>query len=334
MKRALLYGGDDARGLLAAARCLAANGWHVGAATPTRRSLVAVSRACSAWHPDVYAASADYDVVLPGGDADLFEVSSRRAELACVVPYGPHSSVEAVLDKGTLYDAAERHGIPVPPPWERNGPAVVKSRSHAGVRLPTTVSSDPAVVAAAAEAIRAAGVEPLVQRRIDGPLTALSLVLWDGEVLGAVQQRASGLWPPDAGISTRAETVPVDAALLDRVVALLTGLGWQGLAQVQLVGGVLLDVNGRCYGSLALAAAAGVDLAATWAAAATGVAPPPSATALPGVRYQWLYGDLRRSWRTSRDVVATLRYARGAAHSVWDARDPRPAVAYFRTMVP
>lgn len=334
MKRALLYGGDDARGLLAAARSLAANGWHVGAATPSRRSLVTASRSCVAWHPDVFAASGEYDVVLPGGDAELWTLSERRDEIACVVPYGPPESVRAVLDKGTLYDAAGRHGITVPPPWDGTGTAVVKSRSHATVRAATTVSADPATVDRAAAGIRDAGAEPLVQRRVTGPLLAVSLVLWDGDVLAAVQQRSSGLWPPGAGISTRAETVPVDLA--EPVAALLADLGWQGLAQAQFVesadGPVLLDLNGRCYGSLALAAAAGVDLAAVWASAATGAPRPVVGPALAGVRYQWLYGDLRRGWRESRDVVGPLRYARGAAHSVADPRDPMPGLAYLRTL--
>ncbi|WNB85827.1 hypothetical protein [Cellulomonas sp. ATA003] len=49
-----------------------------------------------------------------------------------------------------------------------------------------------------------------------------------------------------------------------------------------------------------------------------------------GVRYSWIAGDLRRAGVERRgglaaDVRETLRWARGARHSVWDPRDPGPA---------
>ena len=341
MNRALVVGGDDARGLLAAARSLAANGWRVGVVTPRADSLAAASRATTWWHPlgaDVVASIPDgYDVVLPGGDAELAALSERRAEVPCVVPYGSPESVRAVLDKVSLAAAAAPF-LPVAetlPDDVLTGTVVVKSRSHATVRAGTVVTADPGVARAAVAAVRAAGAEPIVQRHVAGPLLALSTALWDGEPLAVVQQRSTGLWPPGAGISTRAETVPVDSALRDGLVAFLRSVGWSGLAQAQFVDGPegprLIDVNGRCYGSLALAAASGVDLAAVWAGAATG-RPVPAGAAVVGVRYQWLYGDLRRSWREARDLWSPLRYARGAAHSVWAPRDPRPALAYARRL--
>ncbi|HWL35009.1 MAG TPA: ATP-grasp domain-containing protein [Frankiaceae bacterium] len=339
--RALVVGDDDARGLLAAVRSLGANGWHVGVVTPSRRSLAASSRWCSAWHPlgadvvaSVGAVSASYDVVLPGGDAEVSALSERRDEVGCVVPYGSRESVRCVLDKVSLSSAAVSAGLSVPRTFEADdvsGTVVVKSRSHVAGRVPTVVTDDPAAVRTAVASARAAGAEPVVQECVSGPLLALSVVLWDGEVVAAVQQRSSGLWPPGAGISTRAETVRVDSSLQERVAALLRSIGWAGLAQAQFLeradGPVLIDVNGRCYGSLALAAAAGVDLAAVWASAALGL-PYVAGPAVPGVRYQWLYGDVRRSWRESRSVLPAAAYARGAAHSVWDRRDPRPGVAY------
>lgn len=334
MRRALVVGSDDARGLLAAVRSLAACGWQVGVVTPSRRSLAATSRWSSSWHPlssDVVSSVPDgYDVVLPGGDAELAALSERRDEVPCLVPYGSRESVRCVLDKNALGAAAAAAGLRVPRELDSPvGTVVVKSRSHATVRGDTTVTSDPAVARAAVASLRAAGADPVVQEHVTGPLLALSVVVRGGVVAAAVQQRSSGLWPPGAGISTRAETVPVDAGLLSLVAAFLAGIGWEGLAQAQFVDGpdgpVLIDVNGRCYGSLALASAAGVDLAAVWLGGASG-------PAVPGVRYQWLYGDLRRGWREGRDVAGPVAYARGAAHSVWDRRDPAPAVAYVASL--
>lgn len=359
MKRALLVGADDARGLVAAARSLSKRGWRVGVVSPGRHSVVAVSRSVSAWHrlaPGGARAIAGsvalaveeegYDVVLPGGDAELSALSEHRDDLGCVVPYGSRESVRLALDKLSMTAEAAAAGIRVPATvaatlqmiWEARGTVVLKSASHVESRIETLVTADPVELRRGARAMRAAGVRPVLQDHLQGPLLALSVVVGpDGKLLAAVQQRADGLWPPHAGVSARARTVDLDPALLAVVSTFLDRIGWRGLAQLQFIetadGPTLIDVNGRCYGSLALASAAGVDLAAVWAAAALGdtaVAAPPAAV---GATYQWLYGDLRRSWRESRDLVGPLRHARTvAAHPVWHADDVRPASAYARLM--
>lgn len=353
VRRALLVGQDDARGLLTAGRSLAARGWEVGAAVPGRRSMVAVSRHTSRWHPlddDIVGSVAGavetggYDVVLPGGDQELFELSEGRERIPCVVPYGTKDSVRSILDKVSLAERAAGHGLDVPatePATEEGLSAVsettvLKSRSHAEGRSDTLISEDPEELREAAEEMRSAGAEPVLQEHATGALVALTLVIGpDGTVRAEVQQRASALWPVDAGITVRARTEPVDLELRDRLLAFLDDLGWQGLVEAQFLhtaaGYRLIDMNGRCYGSIGLAAAAGVHLAETWAASALG-GPDKADPARVGTRYQWLYGDLRRAWRTDRDLVSPLRFARGAAHSVLDLRDPLPALAYLRLL--
>jgi hypothetical protein len=138
--------------------------------------------------------------------------------------------------------------------------------------------------------------------------------------------------------------MPVDPRLREGVAALLERLGWFGLAQVQFLappGGEprLIDLNGRFYGSLALAVGAGVNLPAIWAAAAQDRPPPPAPAQLPTVRYQWLEGDLRRAFAERRgglltDVAGTLRYAVGAQHSVASLRDPGPALRLAAGFLP
>lgn len=334
-------------------RSLADFGWYVGVCTPTRHTLVGASRHVVAWHPldeDVVASVASavteggYDVVLPGGDAEVLALSEAREEIPCVVPYGTRESVRCVLDKLAMTEAAARAGLGVP--RTRSATAteidavtttmVLKSRSHALLRSETLVSADPAELREAAEAMRASGAEPILQEHCDGRLLAISLVLGDdAQVLAVVQQRATGLWPPEAGISVTAETVETDPALVEQLAGFLASIGWRGLAEAQFLetrrGPVLIDVNGRCYGSMALASAAGVDLAAVWATSSIGadVTAPPAAA---GVRYQWLYGDVRRGWRSGRDVLGPLAGSWRATHSVLSLRDPKPSISYLRTL--
>lgn len=121
----------------------------------------------------------------------------------------------------------------------------------------------------------------MLRRLVAGELMAFAAVAdRRSQVLAAaVQQQATHTWLGNVGVSIRACTLPVDHALGARVSALLSELGWFGIAQLQFVAPsegepLLIDFNGRFYGSMALAAAAGANLPAIWAAEAT---TPPSA---------------------------------------------------------
>jgi hypothetical protein len=132
-------------------------------------------------------------------------------------------------------------------------------------------------------------------------------------------------------------TEPVDGSIGTSIARLLSDLEWYGLAQLQFIATTsgerfLIDLNGRFYGSLALASGAGTDLAGAWANLATG-RPVEVHEPRIGVRYQWLEGDLRRAMVERKggrlaDVKSCLSYARGATHSVWSWSDPGPALSY------
>jgi hypothetical protein len=118
-------------------------------------------------------------------------------------------------------------------------------------------------------------------------------------------------------------------------------MGWFGLAELQFLAPVdspprVIDLNGRFYGSLALAVAAGANLPHTWAALATGRDARP-VRARAGVRYQWLHGDLRLAaacpWpQKGRELLSTLAGAAGAVHSVGRTRDPRPGLTLLGSL--
>jgi len=362
---ALVVEGVDDRAALAACRALAAAGWRVGAASPPG-GLAAASRVLSARHritppqedlnafaSDIRAAVSEgsYEVVFSGGgDAEAMALSLVRDRIGAAVPYGPHESFVRALDKLELARAAAVAGIETPQATEatadalagNTGPFVIKARLHAPrlggegpSRLPTTVTADRSEAAAAAEKIRQAGGEPLLQEAVHGTLMAFCCVRADGAILGRSQQRAERVWPIEAGVSSRARTVTVDPRIESRVLLLLAELDWSGVAELQFLEPAhgrpqLIDFNGRFYGSLELAVRAGANLPAVWAAAATGRPLPQERTAQPGYVYQWLESDLRRALAERRgglvaDVAGTLGTALPpTAHSITSRRDPRP----------
>lgn len=292
-----------------------------------------------------------YDIAFGADDVEMLALSAVREDLPCVVPHAEHRAVLRSVDKLELARAAARAGVGTPRTVSATAqavadtplPVIVKSRLHwtpgsaDGVRhlLVRRCEDRPETERRVAE-IAAAGGEPILQDPIDGELMALSTVIGEaGKALAWAQQRT--LRASLRRTSARAETVPLDRELADRVAALLGELGWYGLANLQFLrpeGGQpkLIDLNGRFYGSIALAIAAGVNLPAIWVDLALGRPPSEPVLARSGARFQGLQTDLRRARRERRgglvrDVLDTAAYAPRSAHSCLSLRDPRP-VAY------
>jgi predicted ATP-grasp superfamily ATP-dependent carboligase len=364
------------RQALAASRALAAAGWTVGVAAQLRRGMSACSTATAHVHrapapqldAEGFVAAANraieevgYELVFGARDADILALSARREDLRAVVPYPPHDTLLRVLDKVELEAAAEAVGVPIPPTVAASDdalddarlPVIVKARAHARLgghdkpppRLETRVAGTREQAGRFTRGMRMAGGQPLLQEHRDGRLCAFVVLAdADSRIVAQLQQEASDVWPLGAGVSVRARTVPPDRALAEMAAALVDELSWFGLAELQFLidddgDPRLIDFNGRFYGSLALALGAGLNLPAMWAAMATRRPLGPSRQATPGVRYQWLYGDLRRCWDLGRPGVAgrmvdSIRYARGAVQSVFRWRDPLPAVRHFAVVVP
>lgn len=352
--RALIVEDGFQRGSLTACRALGRAGWDVGIGSP-EQGFASSSRYATAWHevppPEEDGSgfvtgvrraveAGGYELVFGAGDGEVLALSASRDDLGATFPYGPHEDVVRAFDKVALAEAAQRVGLAVPPSARpEEAPVVVKPRRttvhdpHGGpLRLRAEKTDTPEEAEARVEYLHAVGAEPLVQRYIEGELVAQIVVTdRDSRVVAAVQQRASSMTP--RGGTARGETEALDPGLAEGVAALLAELNWFGIAQVQFQvppGGepVLIDLNGRFYGSMALAVAAGPNLPAIWAAIATGRPLPVIGAPRIGVRYHWLESDLRRAVRERKGIAGTLRYALRATHGIWDGRDPGPGLRH------
>ncbi len=362
-RRALIVSTGRDRGALAAARSLRQAGWAVGVGTPDGHGMLSSSRASTARYVvprprgegtefvrGVRAAAADggYDVVFGGGDDWMAGLAAYRDDIPTRVAHPGGDVVQAALDKMHLAECARQVGLAAPrtaPATESalagwQGPVVVKCRAHWSHgqtrphRIEAKLFPDADAAREQVERVRRAGAEPVLQEPVAGHLGALIGIFREGRLDGRVQQVTSRLWPTPNGVSTRAETVPVDAELATRAENLLRRLGWRGLVELQFLtddDGVphLIDLNGRFYGSMALANAALPGLVDAWGRRVLGETVPDLPDAPPGLRYAWTAGDLRRARVERRggvvaDVVDTLRWSRGAHHSVWDLRDLGP----------
>lgn len=368
-RRSALLVGDswEGRNVLAAARDLAECGWRVGVASSSP-GLAAASRTTH-WHAlpapaDDFATferelirilrSAQYDVVLAGGDAEVMALTYLAERLPAAVPYPSHGDAVRAFDKWTVTQEASAAGVGTPwtalardaPLDQVTFPVVVKARLHWAPGRPTgrdrleaVQVTDRSGLESAVAAIESAGGEAILQQPVMGRPTAyVALVDRAGQVVVEWQQDGHGTWPFPAGVWTRAQTVRLDPELASACQALLRRLGWFGLVQLQFLidsDGTpkLIDFNGRFYASGGLPLAAGIHIADLWARMGLGQGVKQETSMPVGMRYQWLVGDLLRALAQQRgglprDLRDCARYRMRSVHSTWRATDPMPAIRF------
>jgi len=296
----VLLTADGLPGLLAAVRGLAAAGYEPWLATSQPDTYAARSRFTAGYallsepheDPEAFASRlAQVAVrigaaaVLPGTEATLRALTGRE-ELFEGIPVGTstHEALERATSKAELVSLAGRHGLLVPPSLtlataeladaEIQLPVVVKPlQSVPSTRDGRMLRREPAMVVESRHVLRQlAGGSPdiswVLQPFIEGELSAVSGVAWQGKMLSALHQISPRIWPQPLGTSAYAETRPPDVELEHRTEKLLSDLGWSGIYNLQTLrradGVWLIDLNPRIYGSLGLALVAGHNLAAAW----------------------------------------------------------------------
>ena len=357
------------RSVLAAVRCLSAAGAAVTAVgntreapglwsrTPTSRRLAPDPRRDTEGflrRLEEILTRTPHDLLLAGTDASLLAVSRQRDRLAPHVELGlpSHETVQRCLDREQLSLEAARVGLPAPEGRVCRAveealsaartfgyPVVVKPvrtvvEAEGAVRRHSAVlAHDDAAIESAAQALETC----IVQRRVEGQVVSFAGVATDGGLLGFAVSRYARTWPPEAGNVCFSETIACPPGLDERVRALVDGLGWVGIFELELIerpglGLSAIDFNPRPYGSLSLAVAAGVPLSSLWAGWRLGRPTAQRASARIGVRYRWEDADARHLlWQARRghvsSALAGAKPRRGVVHPYFQARDPGPVLA-------
>jgi protein-tyrosine-phosphatase len=186
----------------------------------------------------------------------------------------------------------------------------------------------------------------LLQPYAPGEGVGIETLFHDGAPLVLFQHRRIKEFPAAGGVSVLAVSEELDPELAEHSVRLLRALEWEGPAMVEYRhdresgAAVLMEVNGRLWGSLPLSISAGVDFPyLCWQLARGGVPRLPKGYRA-GVRARWAAGDLQRvgeifarsrrdaSFRSIRwrEFQEFLRDFDPPVHDmVWSPRDPLPA---------
>ena len=272
------------------------------------------------------------DVIIPVSDASVLAILGDRRALGDVtIPFADLDTFRAISDKSGLIERASRLGIAVPGGHTGSTRAEVRDAAHAlgfpvvlkpsrsvaihgerRIKLGVSYAANPRELDARLDALDAAAYPLIVQRRVTGAGLGVFVLLWDGEVRATFAHRRVREKPPSGGVSVCCESIPLDRGLLEQSIALLRDAGWRGVAMVEYKNDdrhatpVLMEVNGRFWGSLQLASDAGVNFPALLVGAALGapVLPPPSYAV--GVRNHWFWGEVDHLLTRVRRSPATL----------------------------
>lgn len=319
---------------LACARSLGRAGHEVLVAGRHRRPLAAWSRhvrdsyRLEAETPASFAALLEWahrrkvTCVLPLTERSCVMLERARAawELAGItVACAGSELLLGAFDKSRTLDAAARCDVPAPPTRfprsleaardavrELGLPCVVKSRFSSvwtgtgfvrdgGARYVGMLEEIDAAVLACLQG----DVWPLVQAWVPGRGRGVFALCDHGRVVAwFAHERLRDVRPSGSGSSLR-RSVALDERLRAPAARLLATLRWHGPAMVEFrddgAGAPhLMEVNGRFWGSLQLAVAAGVDFPRLWLDVLRGRAPSAPPEYREGVTLRWLWGDAKR----------------------------------------
>ncbi len=229
-------------------------------------------------------ASNRYRLIIPATERTLVPIARhfQSHPRADCITMPALDALETVLDKAKTGQLAIDCDVPQPASWtisqlselndledQLHYPVVVKpgrSISDNEVRVPLTVR-----YAHSGEELRKLGHELLghvhlvLQEYFTGIGLGMELISDKGEILYAFQHQRIHEMPLTGGGSSYRKSVEIDPELLEASRRLIARLSWHGVAMVEFKKNpqtgefILIEINGRFWGSLPLATAAGAD---------------------------------------------------------------------------
>lgn len=273
---------------LAAARSLARGGITVRCGAVRASAPTLHSRACttSFRYPDplidldgfiaaVNRHVSPGSVIFPFSDRTALALSRHRDRLAPDIRLLMPSAeiVETVFNKERFSALAAELCVPVPEtmPAPDNFPVVIKPRfncfwnGNTGVSVSTTIAHNKnETLAAINELQMRTGEAPLLQRWVAGGEYGVTVLCRAGEILAMSAHRRLRSLALSGGASTAKETIKIPDSFRGPIERIVHRLSWTGPAMFEFRGDpqgtfVLLEMNGRFWGSLPLAVMAGTD---------------------------------------------------------------------------
>jgi len=257
-------------------------------------------------------------MLLPAHDGSIAALRSRRAEIEqkTALPLASEAALEIAVSKPRTLAVAEQLGVAVPLSLLVTTPAEARAAFRAlgqptvfkpaqswaenesgGARLSVNAVLSEEDAEREARYILQAGGQALAQEFLPGWREAVSVFYADGQILARFAQRSYREFPVLGGVSTLCESIPPTRDLIEPAERLVRAIGLEGCSMVEFRRDredrpVLMEINARPAGSLALAVRCGVNFPQLLYNWALGRPLQPVASYRTGKRLRWLSGDI------------------------------------------
>ena len=190
------------------------------------------------------------------------------------------------------------------------------------------------------------GMDLLLQEYCPGEGVGVEMLIHNGRCLATFQHRRLKEDPPGGGVAVMAVSEAPDPALAAASQRLLVALDWQGPAMVEFRRNpadgkaVLMEVNGRYWGTTALPLMAGIEFPVYEWQLLHGQQPAIPSSYATGIKWRWTAGYLSRLHAviagSSEELVRRSRFRElvqapsdlSPFHrdALWSLADPQPAI--------
>jgi predicted ATP-grasp superfamily ATP-dependent carboligase len=302
--------------------------------------------------------------ILATSDPAIMRLNRQREALEkhATLLFPPTETVALAIHKDKTLELARHVGVPCPETFfirsehevpraaQLHFPVVLKP-CHQDIATLATPAFKVKYCASYQELVRAltpfhtSGNYPLVQEYCKGYGVGVEVLMRQEKPALMFQHRRVREYPISGGVSTCCRSMDLDRDLCEWSVALLREMQWDGVAMVEFrkddaTGrAVLMEVNGRLWGSVPLAVHAGCDFPYELYRTSSPHALPMAPLSYPvGLECRFLVGEtkwlkevlLKRPmprWRALAQYLLAFRPK--MTYYVWACDDPRPALATF-----
>jgi len=254
-----------------------------------------------------------YDMLFPVQDAALaatarnYDALSSLLHVACPPP----RVLQRVLNKSFTLQVAEQCGISIPATYHVSKASDVEGTAHLHfpvVLKPAEKKGSEKVKALyffTREALITWLAAPspeefLLQEYCPGVGVGIEMLIHQSGCIAAFQHRRLKESPPTGGVAVMAIAEEPDPQLVAASLRLLRALEWEGVAMVEFRkdpatgNAVLLEINGRYWGTTGLALCAGMEFPVYQWQLAHGQSPSIPKAYKVGTRWRWTAGYLSR----------------------------------------
>jgi predicted ATP-grasp superfamily ATP-dependent carboligase len=260
------------------------------------------------------------DCIFPTSESAIMTCSENRKELISVPIIPRERDIQTMFSKANTLQVAHSVGILAPKTIHISDemsrafsessvkfPAVVKSEKSEVMQSTKTKTSAPTAYVFNRRELQdecqkrlASGESVLVQEFIDGHGLGICGLFDEGRPVALIGHRRIRESNPQGGPSAVAETVEIEPGVMHSTVELLKRIGYTGPAMVEYKierhtgKPYLMEINGRFWGAVLLASAAGLDLPYLYWKMLNGMDVHPEETKYQtGIKGRYLVGDTK-----------------------------------------